>query len=227
MTKQELLDELKQKMQKDVSLPLREGATQLVFGEGNCDTELYFLGEAPGYFEDKQGRPFVGLAGKLLDQLIESIGYKRADVYISNVVRFRPPANRDPLPEEIEAFRPYVDEEINIIEPKVIVTLGRFSMNKFLPEVRISGVHGKVFKVPFDLQSRSQGKPLVADATRGEVTVIPMYHPAAALRSTQIMTAIKEDFAKIKDFLEGKWEMADFFGEEKKEKEEASQLSLI
>ncbi|MBI4037598.1 uracil-DNA glycosylase, partial [Candidatus Curtissbacteria bacterium] len=198
-------------MKKDVSLPLREGATQLVFGEGNPDTDLYFLGEAPGYYEDKEGRPFVGLAGKLLDQLIQSIGYARSDVYISNVVRFRPPANRDPLPEEIDAFTPYVNSEIAIIGPKVIVTLGRFSMNKFLPEVRISGVHGKVFNVDFN------GK---------EVTVIPMYHPAAALRSTQIMAAIKEDFQKIKSFLEGKNQMADFFGEEtKEEKKEASQLS--
>lgn len=213
MTKVDLLRDLKARMEADKTLPLRSGATQLVFGEGNPDAEIYFLGEAPGYFEDKQGRPFVGLAGKLLDQLIESIGYKRADVYISNVVRFRPPANRDPEPDEIAAFAPYVDEEIRIINPKIIVTLGRFSMGKFLPEARISGVHGRKFRVDF------QGR---------ETTIMPMYHPAAALRSTQVMDAIKEDFQKIKDFLDGKNEMADFFGEEKKEeREEGNQLSLI
>ena len=137
-------------MLADVKLPLREGATQLVFGEGNPDTKVYFLGEAPGYYEDKQGRPFVGLAGKLLDQLIVSIGLTREQVYISNVVRFRPPGNRDPEPDELAAFAPYVDEEIDIIDPKIIVTLGRFSMGKFIPDVKISQVHGKAFKVKFN-----------------------------------------------------------------------------
>lgn len=215
MTKQELLDELKQKMQSDVSLPLREGATQLVFGEGNPDTDLYFLGEAPGYYEDREGRPFVGLAGKLLDQLIQSIGLARADVYISNVVRFRPPANRDPEPDEIGAFAPYVDREIEIINPKVIVTLGRFSMGKFLPEARISSVHGQVFN---------------ADWNGKKVTVIPMYHPAAALRSTTILASIKEDFQKIRDYLESGKQPENL---EKSEEpastkhDEANQLSLI
>src|SRR3989344_5151122 len=116
--------ELKKRMNEDKTLPLRHGATQLVFGEGNANTQVYFLGEAPGYYEDKAGRPFVGLAGQLLDKLIEQIGMRRADVYISNVVRFRPPGNRDPEPAELAAFAPYVDEEIEIISPKVIVTLG-------------------------------------------------------------------------------------------------------
>lgn len=188
MTKTEALADLKRRMQEDVTLPLRSGATQLVFGEGNPDAKVYFLGEAPGYYEDKQGRPFVGLAGKLLDQLIESLGMKRADVYISNVVRFRPPGNRDPEPDEITAFAPYVDEEINVVQPKVIVTLGRFSMAKFLPMVRISAVHGKTFTILW------KGKT---------VTMIPMYHPAAALRSTQIMDVIKGDFFIIKKVLDG------------------------
>ncbi len=212
MTKQELLKDLKEKMQKDVSLPLREGATRLVFGEGNPDTKLYFLGEAPGYFEDKQGRPFVGLAGKLLDQLIELIGFTRSDVYISNVVRFRPPGNRDPEPDEIAAFAPYVDEEIRIINPKIIVTLGRFSMGKFLPEVKISQVHGIKFLVDF------QGR---------ETTIVPMYHPAAALRATAILTSIKEDFQKITDYLDGKDGAEGIKGLEEVKKDEANQLSLI
>ncbi|MEK7580838.1 MAG: uracil-DNA glycosylase [Patescibacteria group bacterium] len=185
--KSQLLD-LKKRMQDDVKLPLRHGATQLVFGEGNANTDVYFLGEAPGYFEDKQGRPFVGLAGQLLDKLIESIGLVRKDVYISNVIRFRPPGNRDPEPDELGAFAPYVDEEIKIIEPKVIVTLGRFSMNKFLPDARISAVHGKKFVVEFN------GKKQI---------VLPMYHPAAALRNGAIMNLLKEDFQIIKLALAG------------------------
>ena len=187
MTKAEKLAELKAKMQADVTLPLRAGATQLVFGEGNPDTQIYFLGEAPGYFEDKAGRPFVGLAGKLLNKLIESIGFKREEVYISNVVRFRPPANRDPEPQELAAFAPYVNAEIKIIDPKVIVTLGRFSMNKFLPDVKISQVHGSSYNVDWEGQ---------------QVTVLPMYHPAAALRAGAIMNALKEDFLVIKKTLE-------------------------
>src|SRR3989344_827734 len=134
MDKKEALANLREEMENDKSLPLREGATQLVFGEGNPDSEIYCLGEGPGFHEDQQGRPFVGQAGQLLNRTLELIGLKREDVYISNVVRFRPPQNRDPLPEEIAAFQPYVDQEIEIINPIIIVTLGRFSMNKLLPE---------------------------------------------------------------------------------------------
>lgn len=186
MSKEERLKQLRAQMEEDKSLPLREGATQLVFGEGNPDSEIYFLGEAPGYWEDQKGRPFVGLAGKLLDELIQSLGLKREDVYISNVVRFRPPENRDPLPSEIAAFAPYVDAEIEIINPKIIVTLGRFSMGKFLPDVKISQVHGQIKQVHF------RGK---------EIIVIPMYHPAAALRAGDIMKRLKEDFKVIPDAL--------------------------
>lgn len=174
-------------MVADKSLPLREGATQLVFGEGNPETKVYFLGEAPGFYEDQKGRPFVGQAGQLLDKLLESINLKREDVYISNVVRFRPPQNRDPEPQELAAFAPYVDEEIKIINPKVIVTLGRFSMNKFIPEVKISQVHGRPHKIKW------QGS---------EIVIMPMYHPAAALRAGAIMNLLKEDFKKISKILE-------------------------
>jgi DNA polymerase len=212
VSKQELLNDLKKRMEADKLLPLRTGATQLVFGEGNPEAQVYFLGEAPGYYEDREGRPFVGQAGKLLDQLIESIGFSRSEVYISNVVRFRPPANRDPEPDEIAAFAPYVDEEIKIINPRIIVTLGRFSMAKFLPDVRISSVHGKVYKV---------------DWNGGKQVVVPMYHPAAALRSTAILTAIKGDFAIIKKALSDDLRITEenMMSEQKKEK--SSQLSLI
>lgn len=215
MTKQERLAELKAAMEADKKLPLRLGATQLVFGDGNPDTQVYFLGEAPGYFEDKQGKPFVGLAGKLLSKLLNEIGLERDKVYISNVVRFRPPVNRDPEPTEIAAFQPYVDEEIKIINPKIIVTLGRFSMGKFLPGVKISQVHGKAFKVDF------LGR---------EILVLPMYHPAAALRAGAILEQLRDDFKLIRKALD----MADFVDalkidstEVDKIEDNRDQLSLI
>lgn len=206
MGKKEELEKLKTEMENDKNLPLRDGATRLVFGEGNPDSEIYFLGEAPGFHEDRLGRPFVGQAGKLLDQLIESIGLGRADVYISNVVRFRPPENRDPLPEEIEAFRPYVDSEIDIVNPKLIVTLGRFSMGKFLPGSKISQVHGKPKVVQW------QGRTAV---------VIPMYHPAAALRSLDVMRQIREDFKIIPEMLK-KMEI-----EKEKNRNKIEQMNLV
>lgn len=187
MDKPDQLNALKTKMQQDLSLPLRDVATQLVFGEGDPNTKIYFLGEAPGFYEDREGRPFIGQAGKLLSQLIELIGLTRPEVYISNIVRFRPPENRDPLPEEIEAFRPYVDEEIKIIDAPIIVTLGRFSMNKFLPETKISQIHGQVF------EKNINGKM---------VKILPMYHPAAALRAGAVMNLLKTDFQKIKTVLD-------------------------
>lgn len=187
MTKEEKLKVLRKRVEEDKTLPLRKGATQLVFGEGNPSTDIYFLGEAPGYWEDQKGRPFVGAAGKLLDETLSEIGIRREEVYISNVVRFRPPGNRDPYPEELAAFAPYVDEEIEIINPKIIVTLGRFSMGKFLPDVTISRVHGKVFKIDW------QGK---------ERIIFPMFHPAAALRREDIMEEFKKDFKTLKKLKE-------------------------
>ena len=204
MTKNEELTSLKKKMEEDMSLPLRSGATQLVFGEGNPDARVYFLGEGPGYHEDKLGRPFVGMAGKLLDQTLKEIGLERKNVYISNVVRFRPPENRDPEPQEIAAFQPYVDEEIRIINPEIIVTLGRFSMGKFLLNVKISAVHGKPFFVEF------LGK---------EMLVIPMYHPAAALRRGEVLKDFKEDFKIIIKALNGEIKSS--------KKREAPQLELF
>ncbi|KKR50157.1 MAG: Phage DNA polymerase-related protein [Candidatus Curtissbacteria bacterium GW2011_GWA1_40_16] len=212
MSKRELLNDLKKRMEDDKSLPLRTGATQLVFGEGNPDAQVYFLGEAPGYYEDREGRPFVGQAGKLLDQLIESIGFSRSEVYISNVVRFRPPANRDPEPDEIAAFSAYVDEEIEIINPRIIVTLGRFSMAKFLPDTKISAVHGKVYKVGWNNKKQ---------------VVVPMYHPAAALRSTAILVAIKGDFQIIKKALNDDLEFMEKDAGADDVKDEGKQLDLF
>lgn len=179
---------LKDEIEQDKSLPLRSSA-RLVFGEGNPQAKIYFLGEAPGFWEDKLGRPFVGAAGKLLDRLLESIDLGRENVYISNIIRFRPPHNRDPRPAEIAAFQPYVDREIKIINPNLIVTLGRFSMGKFLQGVVISRVHGRECRIRF------LGRDFI---------LIPMYHPAAALRNPQIMHQIKEDFKRIQQVLSKK-----------------------
>src|SRR3989304_9075571 len=143
MNKQEELGELKEKMLRDNSLPLMKGATNLVFGVGNPETKILCVGEGPGYWEDQKAEPFVGAAGQLLNQLLHSINLERKDVFITNVVHHRPPSNRDPLPEEIGAYGKYLDKIIEIINPKVIVTLGRFSMAKFIPNVMISGIHGK------------------------------------------------------------------------------------
>jgi len=186
MTKSEQLSEIKRRMESNEALPLRKGATQLVFGEGNPNSQVYFLGEAPGFYEDREGKPFVGRAGVLLSKLIEGIGLSREEVYISNVVRFRPPQNRDPDQDEIDAFAPYVDKEIEVIDPKVIVTLGRFSMAKFFSDKRISTVHGQIYKVKWQGHSR---------------LVVPMYHPAAALRNGSLLNTLKEDFDMIKKAL--------------------------
>ena len=186
MTKKEKLDKLKQKMEKDNSLPLKKSVTNLVFGDGNPDARALFIGEGPGYWEDQKGIPFVGNAGKLLDSLLQSIELPRESVYITNVVHHRPPNNRDPLPEELEAYGKYLDKIIKIIDPDVIVTLGRFSMRKFLPGVYISGVHGKVHKVLWKDE---------------ELIVLPMYHPAAGLRNGNIKGQLIEDFKKIPEVL--------------------------
>lgn len=180
--KYEELHKLKDEMEKDDSLPLKKGANKLVFGSGNTEAKILCIGEGPGRQEDLQGLPFVGQAGKLLDKLLDLAGLERKKVFITNIVHHRPPENRDPLPNEIEAYGKYLDQIIDIIKPKMIITLGRFSMNKFLPDVFISSVHGKSFKVK-------------------EFTVVPMYHPAASLRNGKILEAEKNDFILLKEIL--------------------------
>lgn len=174
MEKSEALAELKMEIEADGALPAFGGAN-LVFGEGSPEADVMFIGEAPGYHENELRRPFVGQAGKLLDKLLALIGWRREDVYITNIVKRRPPENRDPLPEEIEAYKPYLSRQIEIISPKAIVPLGRFSMNYFLPDARIS---------------RDQGKMFLVDGRK----VIPMFHPAAALRAGAVMKELEESF---------------------------------
>lgn len=176
-TKESLLRALKKEIESDKGLPLC-GETNLVFGEGDAETKIMFIGEAPGFHEDQQMRPFVGRAGKLLDELLVSIKLPRESVYITNIVKRRPPQNRDPLPEEIAAYKPYLKKQIQIIKPHVIATLGRFSMNYFLPTAKISKDHGRLFHLK-------------------TIYIYPLYHPAAALRSTTVLAALKKDFSKL------------------------------
>lgn len=152
--------------------------TRAVPGEGPEDAQVMFIGEAPGFNEDKTGRPFVGAAGQFLNKLLAAAGLERSSVYITNVVKCRPPNNRDPLPAEIEACRTYLDRQIEIIRPRVIVTLGRYSMSRWFPGESISRIHGQ---------------PRVVDG----VTIVPMFHPAAALHQERYRALIEADFRKL------------------------------
>lgn len=181
------LEALAAKMSEELIYDLAKSAKKCVPGEGNPNAEILFIGEAPGRDEDESGRPFVGRSGQLLRSNIRRVGYTEDDVFIANVVKHRPPENRDPTPEEIAACAPYLDEQIKIIEPKLIVTVGRFSMGKFFPDQKISGIHGKVFKVAWG------GKTYF---------VFPLYHPAAALRSGAMKAAFEKDFDKLPKVVE-------------------------
>jgi uracil-DNA glycosylase family 4 len=161
---------------------LHRGRTRSVPGEGPGDAAIMFIGEAPGFHEDQQGRPFVGAAGQFLEELLESIGLRREDVFITNVIKCRPPGNRDPLPEEIEACKPYLDRQIELLQPKLVVTLGRFSMARAFPKARISRIHGQPRKV-------------------GGVIYYPMYHPAAALHQPSLRRTVVEDMQRVPELI--------------------------
>lgn len=162
---------------------LSKTRTNAVPGSGNPNADIVFIGEGPGFNEDKQGLPFVGQAGKFLDELLASISLDRDDVYICNVVKCRPPNNRDPLPPEIEACAPWLEQQLDIIKPRMIVTLGRFSMARYFKGQTIGRIHGQ---------------PKAFDG----VTVVPMYHPAAALHQASLRQTILDDFAKLPGILE-------------------------
>jgi uracil-DNA glycosylase len=168
--------------------PLHAGRTNVVFGNGNADADLIFVGEAPGHHEDLQGLPFVGRAGQLLDQLLVEIGLSRKDVFVANTLKCQPPGNRDPQPEEIDTCKPYLQRQIELIEPKVICTLGNFATKLLTRSNRgITSVHG-----------RAQVHELGGRAVR----VYPLYHPAAALRSTGTLAQLREDFSRLPALLE-------------------------
>ena len=181
------LDELKTEASGCTRCPLSEGRTQVVFGAGDPDADLMFVGEAPGFHEDKQGVPFVGQAGKLLERLLEGIGLSRADVYIANVIKCRPPGNRDPVPDEIEACEPYLFRQIELIEPRVIATLGNFA-TKLLSgkQLGITRVHG-------------QEQDVVLGGLH--VLLYPLYHPAAALYTPSMLTVLEEDVRRLPELL--------------------------
>ena len=180
--KKQALQEIAQGVEKCQQCSLYKRARRAVPGEGSFEARIMFIGEGPGYWEDQKGIPFCGAAGKLLDELLRLIKLDRKEVFIGNVIKHRPPGNRDPLPQEIEACWPWLDKQIEIINPEIIVTLGRFSMAKFLPDAKISRIHGRPQTVEF------QGKKLV---------IMPMYHPAAGLRRGEILEDLKTDFLKL------------------------------
>jgi DNA polymerase len=163
--------------------PLHQGRIRAVPGEGPPDAQIMFIGEGPGFNEDKQGRPFVGAAGKFLEELLNGIGYKREDVFITNVVKCRPPNNRDPEADELAACKGYLDRQIELIDPKVIVTLGRFSMYRYFPGVSITKIHGQAERV-------------------GHRLIVPMFHPAAALHQPKWRPLLVEDFQKLPQYVE-------------------------
>jgi len=178
-SKQQQLDDIRQQILDDDPTPvLREGATQLVFADGSPDAEIVFIGEAPGKNEDLGGKPFVGAAGKFLDEMLDMIGLSRDNIYITNIVKYRPPNNRDPLPDEKAAFLPYLESQLEVMQPKLVVTLGRHSLNCFLPDLSISQVHGQPKRF------------------RGQV-YLPLFHPAAALYNGAMRQTLIDDFALI------------------------------
>lgn len=182
---------------------LAETRTRTVPGEGRPDAEIVFIGEAPGYYEDQQGRPFVGPAGQFLDQLLGSIGLRRQDVYICNVIKCRPPQNQDPLPHQIRACDRWLSSQLALISPRMVVTLGRYSLARFFPGQSISRIHGQARRL-------------------GELVVVPMYHPAAALHQGSLRRTIEEDFRRLPGFLK-----AATHEEATAEAVEAKQMSLF
>jgi len=189
MSQTEALTLLNQKLESDASnLPLAQAAHDIVPGEGSSQAEIVFIGEAPGSKEAELRRPFVGRSGQLFRHVLRDVGVAESSVYITNIVKARPPENRDPDPAEIAAYQPYLDKEIEILQPRLIVTLGRLSMAKFLSGVLISQVHGRLHKVTWG------GRVLY---------VLPMYHPAAALRNPKMKEAFIADFQKLQSCL--KW----------------------
>lgn len=177
MKQQEIANLRQQILDDHACRELASGAKSLVMGSGNLDADIVMIGEAPGKKEDETGKPFVGASGKFLDQMLDSVGLSRSDIYITNIVKYRPPDNRDPSPDEKRAFWPYLESQLAIIQPKAVVTLGRHSMECFLPGEKISLLHGQVI----DLDGR-------------DYSIIPLYHPAVALYNGRMRQVLLSDF---------------------------------
>lgn len=187
---------------------LHHSRKNAVPGEGPANAEIMFIGEGPGFHENEQGRPFVGAAGKFLEELLAKIGMKRDQVFIGNVVKCRPPSNRDPLPDEVAACSEYLDRQIQAINPKVIVTLGRYSMGRFLPNAKISDIHGQALNI------------------RGRL-IVPMFHPAAALHQPSLKPLVEKDFAMLPELIARSVEIPPVDDETQESKPEPKQLSLF
>ncbi len=177
------LTELYEQIRACQKCDLAKGRTNAVPGEGPENAAIMFIGEAPGFHEDRQGRPFVGAAGQYLDELLALIGMKREQVYICNVIKCRPPQNRDPQPEELEACKAYLDRQIELIQPQVILTISRFAMARWFPGKKISDIHGKPKKF-------------------GARVILPMYHPAAALHQPSLKRVLEEDFKRVPQIIQ-------------------------
>lgn len=184
------LEEIAAKVRVCTLCDLCRTRTNAVPGEGNPTADIMFIGEGPGWHEDRQGRPFVGASGQFLSEMLAKIGLQRDDVFITNVVKCRPPGNRDPLPDEMAACSPYLDGQIEQINPRVVVTLGRFSMSRWFPNERISRIHGQPQRF-------------------GSLVVVPMYHPAAALHQGSLRATIEADMMKLPAILEEARQVAD------------------
>lgn len=212
MNAEETLAQIAQEVAVCTNCALHHSRNKSVPGEGPANAEIMLIGEGPGFYENEQGRPFVGAAGKFLDELLAGAGLKRSDVWIGNVVKCRPPGNRDPLPEELAACDVYLERQIAAINPKIIITLGRFSMGKFMPGARISAVHGQMRRV-------------------GPRFVIAMFHPAAALHQASLKPAIVQDFARLPQLLEqaraALEQVSASVQEQAKVQEEPKQLTLF
>jgi len=181
--KQVLLEQIKADIIKNNICPdLAREAKNLVMGDGNIDADIVLIGEAPGKKEDETGLPFVGAAGKFLNEMLETIGMQRSNIFITNIVKYRPPNNRDPSPAEKKAFWPYLIRQLNVIKPQIVVTLGRHSMEYFIPGQIISAVHGQPSEIAF------------GDA---KLVIVPLYHPAAALYNGSMRTTLINDFMKL------------------------------
>ena len=174
-------------LKKNVCPDLATQATQLVMGDGNLNADIVFIGEAPGKNEDLQGIPFVGASGRFLNEMLAAAGMERKDVYITNIVKYRPPNNRDPLPDEKAAFWPYLLKQLQIINPKVVITLGRHSMEYFLPGMKIGEIHGQAKRIEFGDH---------------KIVIIPLFHPAAALYNGSLRQTLIDDFSKVPAVIE-------------------------
>lgn len=178
-----LLDQIRVDIiNNNVCPDLAREAKNLVIGDGNLDADIVFIGEAPGKNEDETGLPFIGAAGKFLNEMLANVGMERKDIYITNIVKYRPPKNRDPSPNEKEAFWPYLVRQLEVIQPKLVVTLGRHSMEYFIPGQKISAIHGG---------------PMDIDFGDKKLVIVPLYHPAAALYNGSMRSTLIEDFAKL------------------------------